>query len=127
LNRQNQAEPAAVLLPDVLGNTAIEDGVELSLSIPPHLVYFDGHFDAVAIVPGVVQIHWAMHYGQRYLALAGRFARMEAIKFKELLQPGQALQLRLRYSAARQKLDFCYYADDTEFSSGRIYLHADHV
>jgi len=127
LNHQNQAEPAAVLLPEVIGKAAIESGVELSLCIPPQLVYFDGHFDAIAIVPGVVQIHWAMHYGQVYLPLAGRFARMEAIKFKELLLPGQALQLRLRYNAAQQKLEFRYAAADTEFSSGRIYLYADHV
>jgi len=112
-----------VLLPDLLDSQTAPDGVILNLRIPENLAYFAGHFDEIAVVPGVVQIQWAVHYAKHYLGANKVFSHMEAVKFKDLLLPGQQLQLELRYSQAAGKLEFCYRAAAGEFSSGRIYFH----
>lgn len=114
-----------VLQPLLLDIQTTADEANLTLRIPENLAYFDGHFDEIAVVPGVVQIQWAVHYARQYLGLDKTFSHMDAVKFKELLLPGQQLQLELRYLQPACKLEFCYRAADGEFSSGRIYFH-DH-
>jgi 3-hydroxymyristoyl/3-hydroxydecanoyl-(acyl carrier protein) dehydratase len=113
----------SVLLPEILGCQSITDGVILTLCIPETLSYFIGHFEQIAIVPGVVQIQWAVHYAQAYLGLNAAFSRMEAVKFKELLLPGQLFELELRYYVQPYKLVFSCRSEIAEYSSGRIYFH----
>ncbi len=103
------------------------DGVMLTLRIPTNLTYFIGHFEQIPIVPGVVQIQWAVHFAKAYLGLHKVFSHMEAVKFKELLLAGQPLQLSLRYHPLAGKLEFRYHSETAEYSSGRIYFHDDRV
>ena len=56
-------------------------------------------------------------------ALPVIFSQMEVIKFKELLLPGQCLDLSLCYHQAHCKLQFSYRSETTEYSSGRIYFY----
>jgi len=116
-----------VVFPNLLGNRPDIDGITLNLRIPEDLAYFNGHFDEIAIVPGVVQIQWAVHYAREFLVSNQTFSHMESIKFKELLLPGQHLDLRLRYFKEVNKLEFCYSSPDCEYSSGRIYFHDDAI
>ena len=58
-----------------------------------------------------------------YLGIARIFSQMEVIKFKELLLPGQYLDLSLCYNEAHCKLQFSYRSETTEYSSGRIYFY----
>jgi 3-hydroxymyristoyl/3-hydroxydecanoyl-(acyl carrier protein) dehydratase len=116
-----------VLLPEVLGVQTTEDGAILTLLIPNDLAYFDGHFDQIAIVPGVTQIQWAVHYARQYLGLTLVFSHMESVKFKELLLPGQRCELGLRYMKQVFKLEFRYRSENAEYSSGRLYFHEDVV
>ncbi|BBL71847.1 hypothetical protein MoryE10_24530 [Methylogaea oryzae] len=117
----------AVLLPEVLGVSPRDDGIELALRIPEDLAYFHGHFDEISVVPGVAQIQWAVGYARSYLGLDWVFSHMEAVKFKELMLPGQGLALRLRYLDGGRKLEFRYFSEQAEYSSGRIYFHGDSV
>lgn len=126
MNHSSQSDKT-VLLPEILAHQAIADGVTLILRIPETLSYFSGHFDQIAIVPGVVQIQWAVHFAREHLGLKGVFSHMEVVKFKELLLPGQSLQLSLRYHGEAGKLEFCYRSETAEYSSGRIYFHDDRV
>lgn len=127
MNHSNRQDQPAVLLPDVRENQPTAGGIILSLRIPEALAYFGGHFDEIAIVPGVVQIQWAVHYARQYLGLKQSFSHMESVKFKELLRPGQQLELGLRYLEEARKLEFCYRSASSEYSSGRIYFHDDRV
>lgn len=122
-----QTDQPAVLLPEVLEIRPTEDGAILSLRIPDDLAYFDGHFDQIAIVPGVTQIQWAVHYARQCLGLEQVFSHMESVKFKELLLPGQPCELGLRYLKQASKLEFRYRSENAEYSSGRIYFHEDAV
>jgi len=116
-----------ILFPEILGEKQEAEGIILALRIPEGLAYFAGHFDEVSVVPGVTQIQWAVHYARQYLGLNRAFSHMEVVKFKELLLPGQRLDLSLCYQETGCKLSFCYRSEATEFSSGRIYFHDDCV
>lgn len=113
----------------------------LELVVPKQLAYVNGHFNQLAIVPGVTQIHWAVHYARLYFGntdqpvsteksanhspgtpLLSGFYQMQAVKFKSLMIPECAVFLELRLSDNHQKLYFRFYADDQEFSSGRLYF-----
>ncbi|QSA99357.1 AMP-dependent synthetase [Methylomonas sp. EFPC1] len=122
---ENQGSEPDVLFPETLGEQIQADGVVLSLSIPTNLTYFNGHFDEISVVPGVVQIQWAVHYARQYYGLSRDFSHMESVKFKELLLPGQELELALHYLQQAGKLTFCYRSAACEYSSGRIYFHDD--
>jgi len=117
----------AVLFPETLAQEAFGGGVILTIRISENLSYFVGHFEQIPIVPGVVQIQWAVHFAKEYLGLDKVFSHMEAVKFKELLLPGQPLQLSLRYQPEAGKLEFRYYSEKAEYSSGRIYFHDDSI
>lgn len=127
MNHSIQSDQPEILFPDVLEHNPTDDGVILNLRIPENLAYFDGHFDEIAIVPGVAQIQWAVHYARQYLGLEHVFSHMESVKFKELLLPGQECQLGLRYLEGTCKLEFWYRSESREYSSGRIYFHDDLV
>ncbi|PZN84002.1 MAG: AMP-dependent synthetase [Candidatus Methylumidiphilus alinenensis] len=127
MTRTTQEDNLPVLFPTILGERTDADGIVLALRIPEGLAYFVGHFDEVSVVPGVAQIQWAVHYARQYLAISRSFSHMETIKFKDLLLPGQHLELILRYLNTANKLEFCYRSETVEYSSGRIYFHGDTV
>ncbi|MGE8351780.1 MAG: AMP-binding protein [Pseudomonas protegens] len=133
LNNQGklpQAEVQALLLaprpqaPEVLEQVQHEQEWQLQLAIPPDLAYFSGHFPATPVLPGVVQVDWALALGRQLLDLPGRFAGMEVLKFQQLVRPGDRIQLNLRFDVQRQKLYFAYLNDGAPCSSGRIILEA---
>ena len=98
------------------------DEVILDLEIPGDLDYFTGHFPDIAILPGVVQLHWAIELGQEYLSLPGAFAGMEVVKFQEIIRPGSRVELELRFDADKGKLYFSYSSSGGRHASGRILL-----
>ena len=114
-------------LPEVLSQHLADDGWTLHLSIPPDLAFFSGHFPKTPVLPGVVQVDWAMHLGQQLLDLPPRFAGMEVLKFQQLVRPGDHLELTLRFDRERSKLHFAYRNANAACSSGRIVLEAAHA
>ena len=125
-----QREVDALLLaprtkvPEVLEQSCTEGEWNLQLAVPPDLAYFTGHFPQAPVLPGVVQVDWAMHLGQQLMDLPHTFAGMEVLKFQQLVRPGDEIQLHLRFDAARGKLYFTYRNATTTCSSGRILLKA---
>lgn len=114
-----------ILYPDLLAQQVADEHAVLTLSINPQLAFFNGHFDEIPIVPGVVQIQWAVHFGRQILPVTGAFSHMESVKFKELILPEQPFELVLRWVASSRKLDFSYRSPLGEHSSGRVYFHAN--
>ena len=94
----------------------------LELVVPADLLYFDGHFSVAPVLPGVVQVDWAIHYGRHYLALAGAFKGINALKFQQMIRPGCPVQLELVHDAAKGSLNFRYFSDAGAHASGRILL-----
>ncbi|WP_312997771.1 AMP-binding protein [Pseudomonas sp.] len=128
-----QADVEALLLaarpkaPEVLEQSASDGEWSLQLSVPPDLAYFSGHFPKAPVLPGVVQVEWALNLGRQWLKLDGAFAGMEVLKFQQLVRPGDEIQLHLRFDAERGKLYFAYRNDTATCSSGRILLGPGHA
>jgi len=125
-----QADIEALLLaprpkaPEVLEQVETDSEWSLQLSVPPDLAYFSGHFPKAPVLPGVVQVEWALNLGRQLLNLPGKFAGMEVLKFQQLVRPGDEVQLHLRFDSERGKLYFAYRNDSATCSSGRILLGA---
>lgn len=96
----------------------------LSLHIPPELVYFAGHFPQAPVLPGAVQIAWALAFAAARLGTPVHCREMEALKFQQLLRPGDRVNLTLRHDTARRKLHFAYYLGEKMVSSGRLTWNA---
>jgi acyl-coenzyme A synthetase/AMP-(fatty) acid ligase/3-hydroxymyristoyl/3-hydroxydecanoyl-(acyl carrier protein) dehydratase len=127
-----QADVEALLIaprpkaPEVLEQVQTDGEWSLQLSVPPDLAYFSGHFPKAPVLPGVVQVEWALNLGRQLLNLTGPFAGMEVLKFQQLVRPGDEIQLHLRFDPERRKLYFAYRNDTATCSSGRILLGVEH-
>ncbi|QAX82932.1 AMP-binding protein [Pseudomonas sp. DTU12.3] len=127
-----QADVEALLLaprpkaPEVLEQTETDGEWSLQLSVPADLAYFSGHFPKAPVLPGVVQVEWALNLARQLLNLGGAFAGMEVLKFQQLVRPGDEIQLHLRFDPERSKLYFAYRNDTATCSSGRILLGVEH-
>ncbi|RNF30439.1 AMP-binding protein [Massilia aurea] len=98
--------------------------VLLELVVPADLLYFDGHFSVAPVLPGVVQVDWAIHYGREQLALAGVFKGINALKFQQMIRPGHPVLLELLHDQAKGSLNFRYFSDAGAHASGRILLES---
>lgn len=119
-------------LPIVVRTETTATGVTLTLKVPAGLAFFPGHFPVHAILPGVVQIDWAIHFGRQIFPLLPRFCKMEALKFQAIIEPEQEITLQLEYKPgadAQQagKLLFNFDSSRGRHSSGRIVFAAESV
>lgn len=96
--------------------------VLLELTAPSNLFYFDGHFTGAPILPGVVQLEWAIHYGRRYFDLPQQFRAVHALKFQQVILPDSPVQLELLHDAHKGSLQFRYVSESGQHASGRVML-----
>lgn len=108
--------------PAVIDEQRDGDEYTLRLAVPADLDYFPGHFPQAPVLPGVVQVAWALRLAASRLGTPPHCREMEALKFQRLLQPGSRVTLALRFDRARSKLHFAYRDGDDTFSSGRLVL-----
>jgi acyl-coenzyme A synthetase/AMP-(fatty) acid ligase len=108
------------LWPRIIDREINENEVILRCSIPPQLIYFDGHMPERPIMPGIVQVHWAEHYGRDFFPITGNFERLEVIKFQQVILPDYQISIILTYSEDSGKLGFRFESDRGVHSSGRI-------
>lgn len=97
------------------------------LRVPANLFYFDGHFTDAPLLPGVVQVEWALHFARQHLDLPAQFRAMHALKFQQPVLPGRSVQLALEYDALKASLQFRYLSDAGQHASGRILFHPQAV
>ena len=107
--------------PQILAVRRFDGGCEIDCAVPPDLSYFDGHFPATPILPGVVQVDWVVRLANRYLSLGLEAASAFQVKFRRIIGQNQLFTLRLRILPA-QRLAFEYRIDDETASSGTLAL-----
>ncbi len=95
----------------------------LELTVPATLLYFDGHFSVAPVLPGVVQVDWALHYGRQYFDFGAGFGGINALKFQQMIRPEQPVLLELVHDVAKGQLHFRYFSDAGAHASGRILLN----
>ena len=100
--------------------------VTLMLHVTADLFWFQGHFPALPILPGVAQLNWVMHYGVPLLAAGKQFSAVENIKFQQPVPPDSLLQLVIDWDASTSRLGFrdslLRDGDAVSASSGKIQL-----
>ena len=111
-------------LPDVIGQKSCGDDAEYLFEIPADLVWFDGHFPDDPILPAVVQVDWAIHFGRRLGFDPDQFVGLAQLKFMAVMVPGMLVKLRLDTSGAA--LRFVYESAASLHSKGTVKFLAEH-
>lgn len=107
--------------PQLLGEHATPTGHVFELKLPLDLALFDHHFRSAPVVPGVMQVAWALAFGaRRYGPMA--CGTMDAVKFRRLVRPGDRLHLEVAYDATRGRLDFTVRIVGSLCSSARLHV-----
>jgi acyl-coenzyme A synthetase/AMP-(fatty) acid ligase len=119
-NLQALFEKEVIKWPHIMDQKLVDGQLTLQCQIPAELMYFDGHMEDWPILPGIVQVHWAEYYGRRELPVSGRFGRLEAIKFNQVVMPLYQLTISLSFNQTSRKLSFRYESERGIHSSGRI-------
>jgi acyl-coenzyme A synthetase/AMP-(fatty) acid ligase len=81
---------------------------------------FDGHFPGAPILPGVVQLQWAVETARRCFGVAGPVQRLEVLKFQQVIRPETEVTLILRWSAESRSLQFRYESVAGVHAGGRV-------
>ncbi|MDG1462053.1 MAG: hydroxymyristoyl-ACP dehydratase [Gammaproteobacteria bacterium] len=85
--------------PTILDKVSSSDEVTFKLFIDPDIHWFVGHFPDEPILPGVVQVDWALHYAKEIGFSAASFAGFSRVKFKAVVRPEVELDLNIRRSS----------------------------
>ena len=107
-------------LPKLLARRDAEGRTELDLEVQADNPWFAGHFPALAILPGVVQIGWAVHFGHTLHGLGPGVSLMEQVKFRRPILPGARITLTLKADIANRKLRYEYRDAEHPYSSGSL-------
>ena len=98
------------VLPTVLRR---ESGTEelFVLTPEPDNPAFLGHFPGDPILPGVIQVDWA---------ILGDFKGLSNLKFTSIIRPGECLELHLALDRPAGRLEFRYDGPLDRKSSGMV-------
>ncbi len=106
-------------LPPVVARTMDEAGrLHLSLQLECDLPCFAGHFPGVAVLPGVAQLAWAVHFAAEQWQLPLLLAQAEVLKFQKLARPPLLLTLQLEKRG--DKVLFSFDSAQGRHASGRL-------
>lgn len=99
-----------------------ESGAEelFTLALAPDHLAFQGHFPGYPILPGVIQIDWAVRLGTQVFGALGDLCGISNLKFMGIIQPLEVLELRLAYNREEGKLSFQYNGATDRKSMGVI-------
>ncbi|WP_168173717.1 AMP-binding protein [Thalassospira sp. TSL5-1] len=111
------ATPPA-LLPGIVARSRENDSARLTLRLSPDMLYFQGHFPGSPILPGVVQLHWAVHYAQDAFDIVITAYEVTQLKYRKVITPDDQIHLQLTHDAARGQVKFTYSCLDGDYSSG---------
>jgi 3-hydroxymyristoyl/3-hydroxydecanoyl-(acyl carrier protein) dehydratase len=100
--------------------TQSETQVELCLTIPENLYYFQGHFPEAAILPGVAQLDWVMQYLAQFFGVDSTdLLSVDALKFQNIIRPNYQVTLTLTQIKAN-KYSFSYHSVHAQHASGKV-------
>ena len=106
--------------PEIINESAGSNSAELEIRAPATLVYFQGHFPDQPVLPGVVQLHWAIHLARERFELKPSFRGMEVLKFHRIIEPDTPVTLVIESLDEGSKLKFSYTSELGMHSQGRV-------
>ncbi|WP_440876492.1 ApeI family dehydratase [Thalassotalea sp. PLHSN55] len=110
------------VLPKVIDSELVPDGINVKLYIDENIDYFKGHFPEAPVLPGVVQLDWAIYFARKHLdILDSDVKNVEVLKFQVIVRPNMEVQLNL-VKKSDTKFTFTYLSEKGAHASGRIVL-----
>lgn len=98
-----------------------KSAIFLDLLIPSSLIYFQGHFEEMPVLPGIAQLDFVIHYAQQYLFIEKSWVEsIKQMKFTSLIKPEMVLKLEINLN--HETLEFRYFSLENNYSSGSIAL-----
>jgi 3-hydroxymyristoyl/3-hydroxydecanoyl-(acyl carrier protein) dehydratase len=110
---------SARLTPQILQQTSGPMRLEYLLNISSDIVFFQGHFPGFPILPGFIQVGWAIELAKP-LAPEGSFVSVRRLKFMRPITCDRKVLLTLSLSDDHTQVKFKYFNELFGFSSGRI-------
>lgn len=107
--------------PEVLEQFRGIDFIERACRVPGDLACFDGHFPGFPVVPGVLQLGWAMELAAELLEDAPCLDEIKFLKFPAPLRPGDSFRINVRI-VDESHVAFRIASDDLEYARGRVCL-----
>ena len=106
--------PPTLLSRDVRG-----DSLFLTLEVSPDHECFRGHFPGFPVLPGVVQLHWAVEIGREHFGFGQAVSDIRRLKFKSVVTPPATLELEVTRTGPHEAR-FVYSRSGTVYSQGRL-------
>ena len=105
--------------PSVLAHSNDEESLQLALDIQPDLHWFRGHFPGHPVLPGVVQLQWAVTIAIAYFGIRDVPRQVLRLKFKSIVVPPSTVDLTL-IRAMPEDVRFAYTGDWHQYSEGHL-------
>ena len=115
-------------LPAIIQQTLGKSEAVFELKVDADLDAFAGHFDSFPIVPGVVQIQWALHFFHQYMeqpegsSHSWQVTKVAKLKFQHVIKPQTQVALALHFDDSKQCLSFNLTSAEGQHSSGKLFL-----
>jgi 3-hydroxymyristoyl/3-hydroxydecanoyl-(acyl carrier protein) dehydratase len=95
-------------MPEVLGESRKGERATYRLRVPASLVHFRDHFPSYPLLPGVVQLDWAVRLARLSFGGLEESRGFDNFKCRAPISPDTELELVLTHDAARHRVKFEY-------------------
>ena len=98
--------------------------ISCELAVPRELHVLRDHFPGAPVVPGVMQVAWAVELARRHGLASGPLHEILTAKFRRLVLPGMRLAARVESGPAPGQCCFVFELGGVAVSSGRLQFGA---
>ncbi len=100
--------------------------LERACVVPLDLSCFPGHFPDGPVVPGVLELDWAIEMAADILGRSPQVESIRSLKFGYPLRPGDSFRIKVCVSADVE-LDMRLWSEEHEFARGRVRVSPEPV
>lgn len=105
--------------PTILSVTDGAETANIRMHIVDDLSWFRGHFPNLPVLPGIVQLHWAVQACEILFGLKHPPVEIKRLKFKRVITPPRLVELNLLRKGERA-VQFSFNSRDEAHSEGRL-------
>lgn len=113
-------------MPNILSVSKTDQYAVYELHIPGDLAHFSGHFPGLPILPGIVQVDWAIRLMRESFGVSDeRFVAIKGLKFSSPLLPDDKATLTIDFQPNRQRMLFTLQSGERTCTSGQYLFSGD--
>lgn len=114
-----------MILPDnYIVETTNSNEAKITFTLQDSLFYLKGHFKAQPILPGVIQLGWAIHFAKELFKISTK-NDMPQVKFTQPIMPNDKIVLSVKLNRKMNNFTFEYFLENTgkTASSGKVKIN----